>query len=91
MFNEFLGAELLLIFAQDAAEDETIEHVFVSDVDVFFYLPGFTLAVGASIVSICDDLVVSVAEDAFTLITLFGVVERNAIAYGASNKFMLQE
>ena len=55
---EFFGVVMFLLLAKDAFQDESIEHMFVSDMNIFFHLPGLTLTIGTPIIVIGDDLIV---------------------------------
>lgn len=91
VFDELFGVVGLFFFAEDALEDECIEHVLVGYVDVLLQLPRLRLAVGTSVLIVGDDLVVQVAEDAFTFLAFLGVVERDAVADGTRDQLVLQE
>ena len=49
---EFFGVVMFLLFAKDTLQDESIKHMFVSDMNIFFHLPGLTLTIGTPIIVI---------------------------------------
>lgn len=92
MVNQLALSELFFaVLAQVASEEQRVEHMLVGYMDVFLYCPRLCLAVGASVVSIGDDLEVGVAEDPFAFFTLARIVQRDAIAYWTGDEFWLQK
>lgn len=65
--------------------------MFVGYVDIFFYNPGITLAVWATIIIVRDDLIVSVTKYPFATLALFGVIQGDAVANWACYKFRLEK
>ena len=70
-----------------AFEDEGIKHMFIGNVNLLFYVPGLSLAVGASIISISNDLKISVAKYSLAFLALSRIVKRNAIADRTGDEF----
>ena len=55
---EFFGVVMFLLLAKDTLQDESIKHMFVSDMNILFHLPGFALTIGTPIIVIGDDFIV---------------------------------
>lgn len=91
MLDELFGVVGLFLFTEDALQDECVEHMLVGYVDVLLHLPRLALAVRTSVFIVGDDLVIQVAEDAFTFLAFLGVVERDAVTHGTGDQLMLQE
>lgn len=65
--------------------------MLVGYVDILLHLPRLGLAVGTSVFIIGDDLVIQVAEDAFTFLAFLGIIEGDAVADGTGDQLVLQE
>ena len=68
-------------------EDEGIKHMFIGYMNLLFYVPGFSFAVGASIISLRNDLKISMAKYSLAFLAFSRIVKRNAIADRACYEF----
>ena len=80
MPNEIGLFEFNVVFrAKVTCENQRIKHMFVGNVNFFFYIPRFSFAIRTSIIPIRNYLIVSMAEYSFAFITFTRIIERDAI------------